>query len=243
MNQSLLAGHRRRRHVHRLQRLRHADRRARSASRCPRRRRLRGGACAPGLDRLASEHGVDLGEIGTVVHGTTIAVNTLIQRTGARLGLLVTEGFRDVLELQRLRLPNPFDLDGAPAAAPDPAARGGRGARAPARRRQRRHAARRGPARRGASGAWSSRDVEGLVISLLHAYRNPAHERRARGDRRGRGPRPARQRLVGGLAAGPRVRADGAGRARRLRAAEGAPLPGRVRARRSPRAASAPRPT
>ena len=65
-----------------------------------------------GLERLADEHRVDLREIGTIVHGTTIAVNTLIQRTGARLGLLVTEGFRDVLELQRLRLPNPFDLDG-----------------------------------------------------------------------------------------------------------------------------------
>src|SRR5499425_3955623 len=66
-----------------------------------------------GLARLADEHGIDLREIGTVVHGTTIAVNTLIQRTGARLGLLVTEGFRDVLELQRLRMPNPFDLHGA----------------------------------------------------------------------------------------------------------------------------------
>src|SRR5262245_43110590 len=70
-------------------------------------------AVRAGLAELAGEHGVDLGAIGTVVHGTTIAVNTLIQRAGARLGLLVTEGFRDVLELQRLRLPNPFDLDGA----------------------------------------------------------------------------------------------------------------------------------
>jgi len=36
-----------------------------------------------GLERLADEHHVDLREIGTVVHGTTIAVNTLIQRAGA----------------------------------------------------------------------------------------------------------------------------------------------------------------
>ena len=34
-----------------------------------------------GLERLADEHRVDLREIGTIVHGTTIAVNTLIQRT------------------------------------------------------------------------------------------------------------------------------------------------------------------
>src|SRR6185503_4555402 len=54
-------------------------------------------AVRAGLVELAREHGIDPAEIGTVVHGTTIAVNTLIQRTGARLGLLVTDGFRDVL--------------------------------------------------------------------------------------------------------------------------------------------------
>src|SRR5262245_30580651 len=65
-----------------------------------------------GFDRLAAEHAIDLRQVDVVVHGTTIAVNTLIQRTGARLGLLVTEGFRDVLELARLRLPNPLDMRG-----------------------------------------------------------------------------------------------------------------------------------
>jgi N-methylhydantoinase A len=64
-------------------------------------------AVEDGLERLAREHAVDLSGIDVLVHGTTIAVNTLIQRTGAGLGLLVTEGFRDVLEIQRLRLPNP----------------------------------------------------------------------------------------------------------------------------------------
>src|SRR5215475_5030268 len=70
-------------------------------------------AVESGLEQLAAEHAIELTEIEVVVHGTTIAVNTLIQRTGARLGLLVTEGFRDILELQRLRMPNPFDLHGA----------------------------------------------------------------------------------------------------------------------------------
>ncbi len=69
-------------------------------------------AVQDGLARLAGEHGVDPRQIDVVVHGTTIAVNTLIQRTGARLGLLVTEGFRDILEIQRLRLPNPLDMFG-----------------------------------------------------------------------------------------------------------------------------------
>ena len=113
------------------------------------------------------------------MHGTTIAVNTLIQRTGARLGLLVTEGFRDVLELQRLRLPNPFDLDGSRPLPLIPRARV-----AEVRERLRadgsaRHAARRGQ-RAGRRARLVAQGVEGLVVSLLHAYRNPAHERQAR---------------------------------------------------------------
>src|SRR5437879_2863420 len=134
-----------------------------------------------GLARLADEHGVDLREIGTVVHGTTIAVNTLIQRTGARLGLLVTDGFRDVLELQRLRLTNPFDLHGSRPLPLIPRARV-----AEVRERLRADGRVDTPlaeagvraATRQITGA--AQGVEGLVISLLHSYRDPAHERQAR---------------------------------------------------------------
>jgi N-methylhydantoinase A len=44
------------------------------------------------------------------VHGTTVASNTILQRTGARTGLLTTAGFRDVLEIGRIRTPGMFDL-------------------------------------------------------------------------------------------------------------------------------------
>jgi N-methylhydantoinase A len=132
-----------------------------------------------GLQRLVEEHGVDLREIGAVVHGTTIAVNTLIQRTGARLGLLVTDGFRDVLELQRLRLPNPFDLDGSRPLPLIPRARV-----AEVRERLRADGSVDTPLDDASVGEATRRlaghNVEGLVISLLHAYRNPAHERQAR---------------------------------------------------------------
>src|SRR5262245_591130 len=138
-------------------------------------------AVRTGLERLADEHGIDPREIGTVVHGTTIAVNTLIQRTGARLGLLVTEGFRDVLELQRLRMPNPFDLHGARTPPLIPRARV-----AEVRERLRADGAVDTPldeasvrdAARHLTRAGHS--VEGLVISLLHSYRRPAHEQQAR---------------------------------------------------------------
>ena len=43
-------------------------------------------------------------------HGTTVGVNTVIQRTGAVLSLLVTDGFEDVLELARLKVPDPYDI-------------------------------------------------------------------------------------------------------------------------------------
>ena len=46
-------------------------------------------------------------DIGYFVHGMTIGLNTLLQRKGANIALFVTEGFRDLLALQRLRLPVP----------------------------------------------------------------------------------------------------------------------------------------
>ena len=45
------------------------------------------------------------GEVSDVVHGSTTGTNALIERTGARVGLLTTEGFRDVLEIGRVMRP------------------------------------------------------------------------------------------------------------------------------------------
>ncbi|WP_046868230.1 hydantoinase/oxoprolinase family protein [Microvirga massiliensis] len=44
------------------------------------------------------------------VHGSTVGVNTIIQRLGAKVGVLVTKGFEDVLELGRAKMPDPFSL-------------------------------------------------------------------------------------------------------------------------------------
>ena len=44
------------------------------------------------------------------VHGTTVATNAIIERKGARTGLITTKGFRDVLELRRIRIPKLYDL-------------------------------------------------------------------------------------------------------------------------------------
>ena len=64
---------------------------------------------AAGLARLA-EGGLALADIRRFVHGTTVGVNTIIQRRGAKVALFTTAGFTDILELARLRMANPYSL-------------------------------------------------------------------------------------------------------------------------------------
>lgn len=52
------------------------------------------------LDGISREV-ADLGELGTVVHGTTAGTNALLERKGAKIGIITTEGFRDALEMRR----------------------------------------------------------------------------------------------------------------------------------------------
>ena len=48
--------------------------------------------------------------VSEIMHGTTVASNTILQMSGARTGLITTSGFRDVLELRTLRMPRLYDL-------------------------------------------------------------------------------------------------------------------------------------
>ena len=65
------------------------------------------------LDRAATAFGVTrgrlLGACTMFVHGTTVATNTMVQRVGARLGMLTTAGFRDALAIRRGKRPNMWD--------------------------------------------------------------------------------------------------------------------------------------
>jgi N-methylhydantoinase A len=54
----------------------------------------------------------DLRTLGTVVHGTTVGTNALLERKGARTGLITTRGFRDVLEMRRRDRPRTWGLWG-----------------------------------------------------------------------------------------------------------------------------------
>jgi N-methylhydantoinase A len=55
----------------------------------------------------------DLAAVAALVHGTTVATNAVLERKGARCGLIGTAGFRDVLELGRRTRPNPYGMTGS----------------------------------------------------------------------------------------------------------------------------------
>jgi N-methylhydantoinase A len=69
-----------------------------------------GEGTAVGVAAVLAEAQLDPSMVAEVVHGTTVASNTILQKTGARTGLLTTRGFRDVLEIGRIRTPGMFDL-------------------------------------------------------------------------------------------------------------------------------------
>ena len=128
-----------------------------------------------GMDKA----GVSLPEAHLFLHGSTVAINTMLERSGARTALITTRGFRDIYEIGRINRPDSFNL------------------------RHRKHA----PLverdlrfevteRMLASGEVHAELVEAEVLAVierlrtkhiqsvavlfLHAYRNPAHERRVR---------------------------------------------------------------
>ena len=58
-------------------------------------------AVVEGIKRALEHQGISAAELGTVVHGTTLVANALIERRGVTTGLITTRGFRDVLGLGR----------------------------------------------------------------------------------------------------------------------------------------------
>src|SRR3546814_18285748 len=66
-------------------------------------------AIQQGISDMLETHGVPVREISHIGHGTTVATNLIIERKGAKVGLLTTRGFRDVLELGRPTRPHLYD--------------------------------------------------------------------------------------------------------------------------------------
>jgi N-methylhydantoinase A len=144
------------------------------------------------IEALGRHLGVDvralLAATSQIVHGTTVATNALLERRGARVGLLTTEGHRDVLEMREGLKPDRYNLRMPP---PDPLVP--RALRLGVRERIRADGRAAVPLNR-ASLARSLRvleraGVEAIAICYLHSYRNPRHEHATREAVRRRLPR------------------------------------------------------
>jgi len=67
-------------------------------------------AVIDGIGTLLARADISPDSVSEVLHGTTVGSNTLLQKAGALCGLITTAGFRDVLEIGRVRTPTMFDL-------------------------------------------------------------------------------------------------------------------------------------
>jgi N-methylhydantoinase A len=138
-----------------------------------------GEAVIEGLDKLLAEAGIRASAVDVVLHATTVATNAVLERKGAKTGLITTQGFRDVLIIGRQKRYETYDLY---IDKPEPLV-------------QRRHIVevveRVAPdgavvtsldtdSVNRAIDAMLKAGRETVAVSLLHAYANPEHERRIR---------------------------------------------------------------
>ena len=63
-----------------------------------------------GINAGVAKAGSHLSESDLFLHGSTIAINTMLERTGARVALVTTQGFRDIYEIGRVNRPDAFNL-------------------------------------------------------------------------------------------------------------------------------------
>jgi N-methylhydantoinase A len=137
------------------------------------------GELVKGIQNTLDGAGASVKDGNLFLHGSTIAINTLLERSGARTALLITEGFRDIYEIGRVNRPDAYNLffskheplikrslryevherllaDGSIYKELDEDA-----VRAVARKLK-------------------EQNIEAVAILLLHSYRNPAHEMRVK---------------------------------------------------------------
>ncbi len=113
--------------------------------------------------------------VSEIMHGTTVASNTILQMSGARTGLITTSGFRDVLELRTLRMPRLYDLKWE---KPPPLVE--RYLRVEVEERTDRDGEIQKPLdrtdARQAIERLLTEDVEAIAICLINSFVNPVHE-------------------------------------------------------------------
>jgi N-methylhydantoinase A len=131
-----------------------------------------------GMQRLEKTYGIDSAAVESFIHGTTVGVNTVIQRKGATMALFTTENFNDVLEVARLRMPESYSLF---STRPEPLVTRDRvfGIRERIRADGSVHTPLDEASVINAIKSAKARGAEGIIVSLLHGFRNSAHEEAA----------------------------------------------------------------
>lgn len=133
-------------------------------------------AITEGLAGVLEPAGLTLEQITEFLHGTTVGSNTILELKGARIGLITTKGFRDILEIRNLRMPKLYDLRwDKPAPLVERYLRLGINERIDAE----------GNVTiplsladiEAAVQRLLAEKVEGIAVCLLNSYANPAHER------------------------------------------------------------------
>ncbi len=132
---------------------------------------------AVGVVKAIEAAGVSPAELDLIIHGTTATTNAVLERKVAKVGLITTEGFRDVLELGRRTRPRAYGMTGTFEPLIE--------------RPFRREVAERMNAQgqvvtpldeaavKREAEALAAAGCEAIVVHFLHSYANPAHELRA----------------------------------------------------------------
>ena len=135
-------------------------------------------AVIDGVVAICDESGVALGDVVDIVHGTTLVTNAVIERKGARLGMLGTAGFTDIMDMGFERRYDLFDLRITYPAPLVP-----RNLRQEVAERTRHDGSIETPLDeagvRQAAIRFRSLGVKAIAVCFLNAYANPGHERRA----------------------------------------------------------------
>src|SRR5580765_5748336 len=132
-----------------------------------------------GVRRICREAGIDVGDVRNILHGTTVATNAVLESKGARVGLITTTGFQQILHLARSQTPGPL-AGWIIMIKPDP----------PASLADTREAVERMDARGNTLVEVDEQQVEGVIrdlvesgvetltVALINSYVNGAHERK-----------------------------------------------------------------
>jgi N-methylhydantoinase A len=128
-----------------------------------------------GVNELLQQHGKSVSEVSTLVHGTTLVTNAIIERKGAKTALLTTKGFEDLLEIGRemrydiydifITMPKPLVPAALRKGVPERIDRNGKVVE---------------PLQlatvENILQQWKKSGVQSVAVSLLHAYANAKHE-------------------------------------------------------------------